>query len=223
MILMGETGIGKTVLVTILSHFMNYSLEVLNMHAGRTQAEIESFMQGVISQIDLQNPSAKTIVFFDEINTNDSVDGLLKEVVIDRTLFGRPIPSQVVPVAACNPYKLLEGPQRLSVGIRHDKTKDDRFSLLVYRVFPLPESFFYFVWNYNTLLDSDLHFYIRRILELRNQRRRRLFADRQIAEVADLSFHSHLFIREHQSSWSVSLRDVSRFASLIYWFYSDAV
>jgi hypothetical protein len=48
----------------------------------------------------------KNILFFDEINTNSSVEGLLKEIVIDGHLLGEPIDKRIVVVAACNPYQL---------------------------------------------------------------------------------------------------------------------
>ena len=46
------------------------------------------------------------MLFFDEINTNDNVAGLLKEIVIDRMLDGMPLKNTIIPIAACNPYKL---------------------------------------------------------------------------------------------------------------------
>ena len=48
----------------------------------------------------------KIILFFDEINTNPNVSGILKEVLIDKVLEGNPLPPNVVPIAAANPYKL---------------------------------------------------------------------------------------------------------------------
>ena len=53
-----------------------------------------------------QRREQKIILFFDEINTNPNVSGILKEVLIDRVLEGEPLPSNVVPIAAANPYKL---------------------------------------------------------------------------------------------------------------------
>ncbi len=46
------------------------------------------------------------ILFFDEINTNPNVSGMITEVLIDRRLLGEPLPQHVVPIAAANPYKL---------------------------------------------------------------------------------------------------------------------
>ena len=49
------------------------------------------------------------IIFFDEINTNENIVGLLKEIVIDRKLEGEKLNDLIVPIAACNPYKLKTG------------------------------------------------------------------------------------------------------------------
>ena len=46
------------------------------------------------------------LLFFDEINTNDNISGLLKEILVDRTIEGEPINKYLIPIAACNPYKL---------------------------------------------------------------------------------------------------------------------
>ena len=48
---------------------------------------------------------AYTVLFFDEVNTTEAI-GLIKEVICDRTIRGRPIPDEVKFAAACNPYKM---------------------------------------------------------------------------------------------------------------------
>ena len=45
-------------------------------------------------------------MFFDEVNTNKNITGILKEVLMDRRLKGKPLPPNIVPIAAANPYKL---------------------------------------------------------------------------------------------------------------------
>ena len=46
------------------------------------------------------------LLFFDEINTNVHVDGLLKEIVVDRRIHGEKLHPDILIVAACNPYQL---------------------------------------------------------------------------------------------------------------------
>ena len=45
-----------------------------------------------------------TVVFFDEANTTDAI-GLIKEIMCDRRINGRPISEELKFIAACNPYR----------------------------------------------------------------------------------------------------------------------
>lgn len=45
-----------------------------------------------------------TVVFFDEANTTDAV-GLIKEIMCDCRINGRPISMDLKFIAACNPYR----------------------------------------------------------------------------------------------------------------------
>ena len=47
---------------------------------------------------------AKIWVFLDEINTCKSM-GLISELMCKKTYRGKPIPTNVVFIAACNPYR----------------------------------------------------------------------------------------------------------------------
>ena len=44
------------------------------------------------------------MLFFDEANTTEAI-GLIKEVMCDRRICGRPIQTDVKFIAACNPYR----------------------------------------------------------------------------------------------------------------------
>jgi hypothetical protein len=46
------------------------------------------------------------VIFFDEINTNENINGILKEIVVDRQFMGKDLPVGIIPIAACNPYIL---------------------------------------------------------------------------------------------------------------------
>ena len=45
-----------------------------------------------------------TVVFFDEANTTDAI-GLIKEIMCDRRIHGKPISHDLKFIAACNPYR----------------------------------------------------------------------------------------------------------------------
>ena len=51
-----------------------------------------------------QRANIDTVVFFDEANTTDAI-GLIKEIMCDRRINGRPISDDLKFIAACNPYK----------------------------------------------------------------------------------------------------------------------
>ena len=45
-----------------------------------------------------------TVIFFDEANTTESI-GLIKEIMCDRRLCGKPVSQDLKFIAACNPYR----------------------------------------------------------------------------------------------------------------------
>jgi len=54
-----------------------------------------------------ENHYKTTVLFLDEANTTDAI-GLIKEVMVDKTLFGKPLALAkhgLEIVAACNPYR----------------------------------------------------------------------------------------------------------------------
>jgi len=59
------------------------------------------------------------IMFLDEINTNSNIDGLIKEIIIDRHCQGVQISPNIRIVAACNPYKFLDEKLQNSSGFTH--------------------------------------------------------------------------------------------------------
>lgn len=54
----------------------------------------------------MQFPSMYTVLFLDEVNTTEAL-GLVKEVLCDLTLKGKPLDtnSGLKLIAACNPYR----------------------------------------------------------------------------------------------------------------------
>jgi len=52
-----------------------------------------------------KSPARLVIIFLDEINTNENISGVLKEIIVDQRLLGELLPGNIAIVAACNPYK----------------------------------------------------------------------------------------------------------------------
>lgn len=190
-IIMGETGVGKTILIKYLTVLIQGQIYTLDVHAGQTQEDIRAWVQEYafdrqkgylhtmktslgnlefmteeevkFKEQELQSEAQKIILFFDEINTNSNVSGILKEVLIDRTLLGEPLPPNVVPIAAANPYKLRKkDADSLTRGLKIEGLKSSK---LVYLVHPLPQSMFTSVWNFGSLVPADEAKYIRKIVQ----------------------------------------------------------
>ena len=74
------------------------------MHGGVTDKDIE---RHVNKALDISSSHDKTILFFDEANTSESIS-LVKEILLDNTIHGKPLHFHdkcIEVIAACNPYK----------------------------------------------------------------------------------------------------------------------
>ncbi|WAR16700.1 R213A-like protein, partial [Mya arenaria] len=114
-IVMGETGCGKTRLIKFMCSLQvpeDRQLQntvVMKVHGGTTYADIE---RKVNEADNLARENSKhglniyTVLFFDEANTTEAI-GLLKEIMFDRTLRGHRLNlcPNLKMVAACNPYR----------------------------------------------------------------------------------------------------------------------
>ena len=94
-LLIGETGCGKTLLLETLSIISGKTLKTLNVHAGITEKDVFSFMEGVINQNNLSD----FWIFFDEINTSNAI-GLIEEIMINHSMRGIPISNKLTFIAA---------------------------------------------------------------------------------------------------------------------------
>ena len=77
----------------------------LQVHGGTTEEDIRTFIQRAEQEcVTNQQDNLDTVVFFDEANTTDAI-GLIKEIMCDRRINGRPVSNDLKFIAACNPYK----------------------------------------------------------------------------------------------------------------------
>ena len=75
------------------------------MHGGIRETDITKFIADAEDEAKINRQYAlDTVVFFDEANTTDAI-GLIKEIMCDRRLHGRPISKDLKFIAACNPYR----------------------------------------------------------------------------------------------------------------------
>lgn len=183
-VIMGETGCGKTRLVRFLCTLQREEKPVDNMvlvkvHGGTTAEMIYQKVQEaeVLAQMNMQRHKLDTVLFFDEANTTEAIFAI-KEILCDQTVKGRPLKlsSGLKIIAACNPYRkhspdMVERLEHAGLGyrVKADETKDRLGKVplrqLVYRVHPLPPSMVSLVWDFGQLSNFTELSYIRQIVQ----------------------------------------------------------
>ncbi|XP_075850113.1 E3 ubiquitin-protein ligase RNF213 isoform X2 [Microcebus murinus] len=239
-IIMGETGCGKTRLIKFLSDLRGggadaQTIKLVKVHGGTTADMIYSKVREAqdIAVLNTANHQLDTILFLDEANTTEAVSAI-KEVLCDRTVDGQPLAerSGLHVIAACNPYRKhseeaicrLES-AGLGYRVRAEETADRLGSIplrqLVYRVHALPPSLIPLVWDFGQLDDTAEKLYIQQIVQrLVDSVRLEPAETRVITEVLSAS---QGFMRKRQDECSfVSLRDVERCVKVFKWFYDHS-
>ncbi|MCO5584285.1 hypothetical protein L7F22_038209 [Adiantum nelumboides] len=204
-IIMGETGCGKTSLLRALATFSSAPFFCLTLHAGSTMQDIELFINKAEAQVLSGN--TQVWAFLDEINACPHL-GFLNSILCHHTISGRSLHHKLVVLGACNPYRLIHT-KADSSGLQMKNVDKKHKQELAYTVHPLPEAMLDHVWDYGTLSDSDERAYIGAMI-----------GDRR-ADIVELISNSQDFMRKHLGLASVSLRDVQRWISLYDWFKSD--
>ncbi|XP_028395861.1 uncharacterized protein LOC114519890 [Dendronephthya gigantea] len=207
-IIMGETGCGKTSLVRYLAYTCGVQFCKYNFHAGISEEEIITFIKEKDTQA--RSIQEQIWIFLDEINTCDHL-GLISDIMCHHALLGRRLSNNLVFLAACNPYTLRPEEQIRTAGLQGKNITDD-YSDLVYRVNPLPEAMIDYVWDYGSLGSEDEQDYIRRMVRVLPQDYKDL--------LVKLLSASQKFLRDAEKNrFCVSLRDVDRCIRLISWFH----
>ncbi|XP_055448252.1 E3 ubiquitin-protein ligase RNF213 isoform X2 [Psammomys obesus] len=239
-IVMGETGCGKTRLIRFLSDLRRGSVEaetmkLVKVHGGTTasmiyskvkDAERTAFFNKVQHNLD-------TILFFDEANTTEAIS-CIKEVLCDGTVDGERLQegSGLHIIAACNPYRKHSQEMILrleSAGLGYrvsaEETAERLGSIplrqLVYRVHALPPSLIPLVWDFGQLRDSAEKLYVLQIVQ-------RLVDSVAVSErdthvMAEVLSTSQRFMRNRENECGfVSLRDVERCVKVFRWFHDHS-
>ncbi|XP_074854696.1 E3 ubiquitin-protein ligase rnf213-alpha-like [Carettochelys insculpta] len=235
-IIMGETGCGKTKLVQFMCSLQRAGRKVQNMmlvrvHGGTSSKIIHKKVKEAI-QLARRNEemhTMDTVLFFDEANTTEAVFAI-KEVLCDRSVNGEPIPTTCLKVvAACNPYKrhtkeTIENLEKAGLGyrVRSEDTLEKLGYIplrqLVYRVQPLPPSMLPLVWDFGELNEKTQSLYIRQIVKS-------FVKDKLPKENMDIFTSvistSQKFLREKKEECRIaSLRDIERCMEVLLWFYN---
>ncbi|CAN0449561.1 unnamed protein product, partial [Ascophyllum nodosum] len=166
-VIMGETGCGKSSLISGMCAVLGWTLNVLNVHNGLSYNAIVEWI-GEQASACFSDETRTSVIFLDEINACCSVAGLFKEIVCDGSFAGRSLPQNLRIVAACNPYRLRRGacdgdePKPRTVGLATDWIVSlfGSWQDLVYRVHPLHESLVDHVMDYGSLSHDTERLYI---------------------------------------------------------------
>ncbi|EGD81489.1 hypothetical protein PTSG_02206 [Salpingoeca rosetta] len=223
-VLLGECGCGKTMLIRFLCEWLDVPLLILDVHGGTQEREFEDIFARAEKELaSAPNPStARVFVFLDEVNTCNHI-GLVREIVFSRSLHGRPISSGIKVLCALNPYRervQKEGTQTPGLVYTLQQERTDTMAKLVYRVHPVPLTFLDFAFDFGQLSSTEEDSYILGMVQ-------GSLPDHERHEhelVARLILLSQAFIRECDGDVSAaSLRDVRRCLNLLVWFKSNLV
>ena len=219
-IIMGETGCGKTSLIKKLSQILNNGEElvkIINIHPGITDEEISTKMKEInqlakeMEYINKEKNLKKELwVFFDELNTCLSLS-LLTEIFINRTFNGEKLEKNIRLIGACNPYRRRVFAAE-KCGLTREDDKDDD---LVYKVEQLPQSLLYYVFSFGTIQDADEKKYIKSIIQkIFNKEEENLHK-----LTTEAISKCHIFLRKIFKDPSiVSLREIARFRKCVEFF-----
>ncbi|XP_067343642.1 E3 ubiquitin-protein ligase rnf213-beta isoform X4 [Channa argus] len=239
-VIMGETGCGKTRLVSFLCALQREERPVQNMvlvkvHGGTTAEMIYRKVRQaeVLAETNRRIHKLDTILFFDEANTTEAIFAI-KEILCDQSVKGKPLKadSGLKIIAACNPYRkhspeMVERLERAGLGyrVRADETEDRLGKVplrqLVYRVHPLPPSMASLVWDFGQLSDSTEMSYIQQIVLKK-------VSDHHLPVtcvdiISNVLAASQKYMRSRKNECSfVSLRDVERSMKVLVWFYQHS-
>ncbi|XP_028310203.1 E3 ubiquitin-protein ligase rnf213-alpha [Gouania willdenowi] len=238
-IIMGETGCGKTRLIKFMCELRRIGVATENMklvkvHGGTTAEMIYSKVREAedIASINKLDYAFDSVLFFDEANTTEAISSI-KEVLCDKTVKGKCLKpnSGLQIIAACNPYRkhtdeMIHKLESAGLGyrVRAEETDEKLGSIplrqLVYRVQALPPSMIPLVWDFGQLSDQTEKMYIQQIVQrvVENQ----MINHQYIGWITDVLSVSQKYLRTKKDECSfVSLRDVERCMQAFVWFYEN--
>ena len=168
--------------------------------------------------------------------------GLISELMCKHTYQGKKLPSNIVFIAACNPYRLSKNKANEKIGLNANQANQEKKNLdqkeqqrlkramnstLVYTVNPLPHSILNFVFHFGNLTKEDERSYIikmtlepmKKIYSINKDPKDHKIKLKRIKNLAvEMIVCAQNFIREGNDVSSVSLREIRRF-NIIYEFF----
>lgn len=238
-IIMGETGCGKTRLIKFLcelrrSGVATENMKLVKVHGGTTSEMIYTKVREAedIASINKLDYGFDSVLFFDEANTTEAISSI-KEVLCDKTVKGESLTANtgLQIIAACNPYRkhtdeMIQRLESAGLGyrVRAEETDEKLGSIplrqLVYRVQALPPSMIPLVWDFGQLNDHTEKIYIQQIVQ--RVAEKKAIDECHIKWITDVLSSSQKYMRARNDECSfVSLRDVERCMQAFVWFYDN--
>ncbi|XP_077861744.1 E3 ubiquitin-protein ligase rnf213-alpha-like [Saccoglossus kowalevskii] len=232
-VIMGDTGTGKTRMVKFLCKMMagrsdQSNFHMVKIHGGTTNVDIEKKVWKA-SQSAKHNEHKINVLFFDEANSCEAV-GLVGEILIDRTVRGKPIDTPNLKfVAACNPYRkhgdaAIKQLETAGLGFTVDSANVQEklghvpLRHLVYRVHPLPKSMMPFIWDFGQLNAETEKKYIRSLVNNNEYIRHLNKVTKQL--ICNVLAMSQMYMKQQEEECKfASLRDIKRVIEVFVWFH----
>ncbi|XP_078381354.1 E3 ubiquitin-protein ligase rnf213-alpha-like isoform X3 [Oculina patagonica] len=240
-VIMGETGCGKTCLIRYMCGLQSgpggpKNMLLMKVHGGTTYKDIEKKVVQAEEMARVNEAfNIDTVLFFDEANTTDAL-GMIKEVMVDRRVNGRKIGvglKRLQFIAACNPYRkhteeMIHKLESAGLGYHvetqqtHDRLGHIPLRHLVYRVHSLPESMRPLVWDFGQLKPEIEEMYTRQIVSRFVLQEKKIPGEAPLVKaLTAVLTASQRYMREQTDECSfVSLRDVERAMNVMVWFYN---
>ena len=205
-ILMGETGCGKTALIKKLNQLLNNGKETLvtvNIDPSYDDKKLTNKMNEINKKAE--ECEGELWVFFDELNTCDSLS-LITEIFINRTYGRKELAKNIRLIGACNPYRKKKENKNIC-GLTYQNDNDNEVPL-VYLVNILPQSLMYYVFNFGSLEKEKEKQYISSIIS-------DIITDQKLKEATkNVISECHVILRKTFDPSVVSLREIKRFKKI---------
>ena len=236
-VLMGETGCGKTSLIKKIYDIMinksTLKMKVLNLNEDILDEDIVNFINSIkndAKKLEEEEQKKKEKyelrgifynknkiwIFLDQINRCKSTS-LITELICKHSMLGKKLPQSIAFIAACNPYRFKE-----------KKMKDIDDKELAYNVNPFPNSLYNYVLNFGYISKEDEKTYIEFMIintieKISSSPDGEILTEEQFTKIKDtaknLIILSQNFIKDKFEISSISLRDIARCNKLYKFFH----
>ena len=247
-LIMGETGCGKTSLINAIAIINNFKIIPFIIHSGINDNEIVKFMvknnlletpidydifeddvdnlyidnlEDDSNNLNKKKEEKLIIVFFDEFNTCNSL-GLLTEIMCNKKCQGVNVRKNVTFAGACNPYRKITN----NVSNNTALTKEigiNSSQKLVYSVNPLTHTQLYYIFNFGSLSVENEKKYITVIVEAEiNDFVKDKSKLQEIKKLIISAFiNAQSFIKEKNGKESVSMRETRKLMTIYKFLIKD--